>query len=135
MTRIWTLLQMLLINLYSDAIYREALFDRSQGIEVNRVITNNVRYADDTVLIANNTRDLQCDLDREVAKTKFMVVGKQQVGGLVIAWQKEWRRLNILDNYLTRTGPIQKKLKPKLIQPDVTLYEKTNVLCGCVILI
>jgi len=52
-------LESLLFNLYSEAIFQEALEERNVGVKVNGVWVNNIRYADDTVLIADNMEDLR----------------------------------------------------------------------------
>lgn len=41
-----------------DAVFREALEDTDMGVRVNGVWINNVRYADDIVLIPDNIQDL-----------------------------------------------------------------------------
>jgi len=46
-------------NLYSEAIFQEALEERNVGVKVNGVWVNNIRYEDDTVLIADNMEDLR----------------------------------------------------------------------------
>lgn len=52
----------LFINLYTDNIFREAVEDRTWGIIAKGVVIKNVRYADDTVLLATDKEDLQEDL-------------------------------------------------------------------------
>jgi len=76
----------LLFNLYSEGLFREALEDVEIGIKVNRVWVNNIRYADDTMLIADNMQDLQglintvgqhsrlMGLNIHTKKTKFMII-------------------------------------------------------------
>lgn len=76
-----------LFNLYSEVILRK-LEEREEGILVNGVNINNLRYADDTVLIASSKEDLQNLFDVVVKesealglhinakKTKCMVVSK-----------------------------------------------------------
>ena len=76
----------LLFNLYSEAVFREALEEMEIGIKVNGVWVNNIRYADDTMLIADNVQDLQrlvnivgehsraAGLNINTKKTKFMVI-------------------------------------------------------------
>ena len=76
-----------LFNLYSEVILRK-LVDRDEGFLVNGVKINNLRYADDTVLIATSAADLQNLFDVVVAeseglglhvnakKTKCMVISK-----------------------------------------------------------
>lgn len=78
-----------LFNLYSEAIISEALADLDCGIKVNGRIINNLRYADDTVLMASSESDLQRIVDRvnecslksglkmNSKKTKVMVISKQ----------------------------------------------------------
>jgi len=78
-----------LFNLYSEAIFQEALEERNVGVKVNGVWVNNIPYADDTVLIADNMEDLrdvlgtvgQCSknmgLNINTKKTKFMIINRK----------------------------------------------------------
>lgn len=78
----------MLFNLYSEEIFTTALQNAKEGIKVNGKRVNNIRYADDTVLIAESEEDLQNLLDKIVyegetygikvneKKTKIMVVSK-----------------------------------------------------------
>lgn len=78
----------LLFNIYSEQIFADALDEAREGIVVNGEVINNLRYADDTVLLAGSADDLQALLDRVVAKseerglklniskTKAMVISK-----------------------------------------------------------
>ena len=64
----------------------EALEDTEEGIIINGKVINNLRYADDTVLIAGSIEDLQNILNKVVTpsenlglhlnarKTKYMVI-------------------------------------------------------------
>jgi len=45
---------MYLFNLYSEEIISEALEDTEEGIVINRKIISNLRYANDTLLIAGS---------------------------------------------------------------------------------
>ena len=47
-----------LFNLYSEQLIKEAIED-CRGITFNGVNINNIRYADDTVLMAEKVYDLQ----------------------------------------------------------------------------
>lgn len=79
----------LLFNLYSENIFQEALEGQEIGIKVNGIRINNIRYADDTVLIADNMNDLQTLLDMigihsrrmgidiNTKKTKFLIVTRK----------------------------------------------------------
>lgn len=53
----------LLPNFYSENIFQEAIEGQKLGIKVNDTWINNIWYADDTVLIADNNNDLQRLLD------------------------------------------------------------------------
>lgn len=76
----------LLFNLYSEGVFREALEGVEIGLRVNGVWINNIRYADDTMLIADNMQDLQrlvntvgqhsrlMGLNINTKKTKFMII-------------------------------------------------------------
>ena len=56
----------LLFNIYSEATFKEALDETSGGIRVNGVVIYNLRYADDTVILANNPAELQRMIDSVV---------------------------------------------------------------------
>ena len=78
----------LLFNIYSEAIFRESLEDAEMGIKVNGVLINNIRYADDGVLVCDNIVDLQqlvtiigeyskrIGLEINTKKTKFMIISR-----------------------------------------------------------
>lgn len=77
-----------LFNLYSEGIFREAL-EGQQGIKINGQPINNIRYADDTAIIASSLTDLQQLVERvkehseryglnlNISKTKYMLVTKR----------------------------------------------------------
>jgi len=77
-----------LFNLYSETILR-TLQDVDEGVIINGHKINNMRYADDTVLLASSERGLQLLLDKtneaseqlglsiNTKKTKCMVVSKR----------------------------------------------------------
>lgn len=82
------ILSPLLFNIYAEAIFTEALDNMGEGIVVNGHPINNLRYADDTILLASSFNDLQRLLQRvdsvsasyglniNLKKTKVMMVGK-----------------------------------------------------------
>ena len=50
-----------LFNLYSEYIMKNAGLDEAQtGIKIARRNINNVRYADDTTLMAESEEELEC---------------------------------------------------------------------------
>ncbi|KAI8436544.1 hypothetical protein MSG28_010075 [Choristoneura fumiferana] len=79
-----------LFNLYSEAIIVEALEEMDCGVMINGRVINNLRYADDTVLIASTEAELQLMVNRvnecslraglrmNVSKTKVMVITKKE---------------------------------------------------------
>lgn len=87
----------LLFNLYSEAIFDSALKDTDDGIKINGYAVNNLRYADDTVIIADNQEALQRLIDRvsaegerlglkiNIDKTKTMMVGRTPIDRLNIS--------------------------------------------------
>ncbi len=62
----------LLFNIYAEAIFSEALDEASGGIRINGIPINNLRYADDTVILANNQGELQQMMDRVVQHSEAM---------------------------------------------------------------
>lgn len=77
-----------LFNLYSERIFVEALDGVEMGIKCNGRYINNIRYADDTVILANSMDELKQLLDllnnkvkhynlkMNIDKTKLMVISK-----------------------------------------------------------
>lgn len=82
------ILSPILFNLYSKSIMNKALDDQSKGIKINGITINNLRYADDTVLLAETLEDLQAIINKIVEvseeyeltlntnKTKYMLITK-----------------------------------------------------------
>lgn len=82
------ILSPMLFNLYVENIFLEALENVEAGIKINGIILNNLRYADDTVIMASSAEELQLILDRindvgkrngliiNIKKTKFMIVSR-----------------------------------------------------------
>lgn len=82
------ILSPLLFNLYSEAIFRESLDENIGGVVINGRRITNLRYADDTVIMATNATELQMMVDRlvenseeyglilNISKTKVMDLSK-----------------------------------------------------------
>lgn len=80
----------LLFNLYADRIFKRALDGLDLGIKIGGVRISTIKYADDTVVMAESVGDLQLLLDRikqegdglglniNISKTKFMVISRQE---------------------------------------------------------
>lgn len=88
------ILSPLIFNLYSEAIFQEALEHIEAGILLNGELINNFRYADDTVIFASTAHGLQL-LMNQVAetsrkyglevnpnKTKVMIISKENITGV-----------------------------------------------------
>lgn len=87
------ILSPLIFNLYSERIFNEALDGMNKGILINGLRLNNIRYADDTIVFADNLEDLQALVDKithhssqyglevNVNKTKLMIISKQKITG------------------------------------------------------
>lgn len=80
----------ILFNVYSELIFTNALSHSSTGVKINGQRVNNVRSADDTVLMTDSDHSLQILLDRinescekmgmkiNIAKTKVMKISKNK---------------------------------------------------------
>lgn len=85
------ILSPMLFNLYVERAFTESLLDSPIGIKINGIPINNIRYADDTVILADNANDLQILLNQvteaskslglkiNIGKTKFMVVSRNNI--------------------------------------------------------
>ena len=74
--------------MYSENLFRKALDESEDGIVVNGQLINNIRYADDTVLLADSAEGLRRIIDSVVEacneyglkinykKTKVMIINK-----------------------------------------------------------
>ena len=84
------ILSPILFNVFSENIFEIALKNETHGIKINGETVNNIRYADDTVLIADTDIGLQHIIDQlnntckqhgmkiNIKKTKTMVISKNQ---------------------------------------------------------
>jgi len=62
-----------LFNLYPEEIFPKVLENEEGGRRVNGIRLNNLRYADDTVILAENMSDLQNMLDEASHLVENMV--------------------------------------------------------------
>lgn len=75
----------------TEAIFNEVLHDVSERKRMNGELINNIRYADDTTIIASSSEDLQSLLQRvsivyekfglklNVSKTKWLFISKNRI--------------------------------------------------------
>jgi Reverse transcriptase (RNA-dependent DNA polymerase). len=78
----------LLFNDYSESIFQKSLEHANEGIKINGKPLSNIRYADDTAVLADSAEDLQLLLNRlmreendlgmkiNTTKTKVMVISR-----------------------------------------------------------
>ena len=96
-----------LFNLYEKYIMQNARLEDSQaGIKIARRNTNNLRYADDTILMAQSEEELKsflmsvkvksekAGLKLSIRKTKIMVSGP------ITSWQIEGERVAAVTDFL-----------------------------------
>ncbi|GFS05853.1 endonuclease-reverse transcriptase [Elysia marginata] len=85
-----------LFNLYGEYLLQEAISEK-RGILINGVNINNIRHADDTVILAESEEQLQAMLDRIVAKCK-------EYGMEINAKKTKTMHIGMDSNALTITG-------------------------------
>ena len=96
-----------LFNLYAEHIMRNARLDELQaGIKIGERNISNLRYADDTTLMAESEEELKCLLMRlkeerertslklNIKKTKIMASGP------ITSWQKEGEKVEVVTDFL-----------------------------------
>ena len=95
-----------LFNLYEDYIIRNAGLDEAQaGIKITRRNINNLRYADDTTLMAESKEEIKSllmkvkeesekvGLKLNIQKTKFMASGP------ITSWQIDGETMETVTDY------------------------------------
>ena len=96
-----------LFNLYEDYIIRNAGLDEAQaGIKITRRNINNLRYADDTTLMAESKEEIKSllmkvkeesekvGLNLNIQKTKFMASGP------ITSWQIDGETMETMTNFI-----------------------------------
>lgn len=135
-----------LFNLYSEEIIQEALTEEMAGIKVNGRPINNLRFADDTVLIAECLEDLQRMIDQVVKsseengltlnekKTKLMVISKiqQHPGNLTIHGEviEKVEKYKYLGTIINESNDYTEEIKSRIAQSRNTFNKMRNVLCS-----
>ena len=140
------ILSPLLFNLYSESIFQEAVEYLEVGIKVNGKPINNIRYADDTVLLAGNEKDLQCLVDRvssisqshglkiNINKTKFMIISKQNIENIRIQVEDQnierVRRFKYLGCWLNDKWDPDEEIKHRIEIARNTFFKMKTLLCN-----
>ena len=90
-----------LFDIYSKKIFQEALKGSSEGIKINVETINNIRYADNTVILASSLEDLQTFLEKlnatsikyrlnlNTLKKKYMTISKNALPPMVLTLDQE----------------------------------------------
>ena len=90
-----------LFNIYSKKIFQETLDGSPEGIKINGETINNIRYADDIVILASSLEDLQTLLKKinatsvkygpnlNTSKTKYMTISKNALPPMVLTLDRE----------------------------------------------
>ena len=117
-----------LFNLYADYIMRNAGLDEAQaGIKIARRNINNLRYADDTTLMAGNEEELKSllmkvkeesekvGLKLNIQKTKTMASGP------ITSWEIDGETVGIISDFMfcgsktTADGDCSHEIKRRLL--------------------
>lgn len=140
------ILSPLLFNAYSEEIIQEALVNETVGIRVNGVLINNIRYADDTVIIADKLDDLQRVMNRilrhsgeyglslNIRKTKFMKISKNNntneilmVGGQQIERVKKYTYLGTI---ITENNDYTTEIRVRIEKARANFVKMKKILCS-----
>ena len=122
------ILSPLLFNLYTELIFRD--FEKLRGVCIGGRNVNNLRYADDTALLADNSQNLQKLMDAakagseekglsmNVRKTKTMVVSKNEnVTTSILVENETLEQLDIfkyLGQLITPDGKNEKEIRARI---------------------
>ncbi|CAH2096300.1 unnamed protein product [Euphydryas editha] len=135
----------ILFNCCSEVIVKEALEDVEHGVVINGQFMNNIRYADDTVLIASTEEGL-CEivnrvslhskkfgLNMNVSKTKVMVISHSQkilaniqVDGITLENVDKYRYLG---SWLTDTWESDTEIRARIEVARASFTNMQKVLC------
>lgn len=144
------ILSPLLFNLYSDTIFNETLEDEEGGIVINGEVLNNIRYADDTVLLASNPIDIQRLLNKlndrcneyglkiNLKKTKLMVITKATnmhlqnninltIASTTIEIVKSYKYLG---TWIEQTGDQTKEIRARIEIARATFIKMKKLFCS-----
>ena len=126
------ILSPLLFNIYAENIMREALEDWDGGISIGGRMITNLRYADDTTLIAETKNDLIAIIERvklacekagiylNVGKTKVMMTEDQ--GEMVV----DGKHIEVVSHFIflgsliTKDGFCEKEIRRRLAMGGLT---------------
>ena len=124
-----------LFNLYAEYIIRNARLDEAEaGIKIARRSINNLRYADDTTLMAESEEELKSLLmkvkeEREKVGLKFSIQKtKIMASGPITSWQIDGKTVEIVADFIFWGGGPPKSLQmvtaPMKLKDACSLEEK-----------
>ncbi|KAI5746880.1 hypothetical protein M8J77_008501 [Diaphorina citri] len=136
----------LLFNIYSEKIMAKALEHETGGIKINGIAINNLRYADDTVLLAENTEDLQRMLNNVIQasqergltlntkKTKYMVITKTNVPDVPLYAGgdrlEKVNSYNYLGTYVNSSADHYAEIKIRIEKARTSFVNMKRILCS-----
>ncbi|VEN53317.1 unnamed protein product, partial [Callosobruchus maculatus] len=134
-----------LFNVYSECLFNEALENCTDGIKINGVNISNIRYADDTAIIADSDIGLQrlinkvneaCreyGMDMNIKKTKVMTITRSQNVPLPIFVNGEMLsrvdRFRYLGAWINTTLDQDLEIKSRIEQARSNFMKLRNILC------
>lgn len=136
------ILSPLLFNIYAEEVFREAINEQKGGININGLVINNLRYADDTVILASNQSELQTLLDAvvthseemglslNVAKTKMMVISKKHVDSVLKVHDasiEQVANFRYLGTVLNETCDGRREIRARIEQARNTFLNMKNL--------
>lgn len=71
------ILSALLFTPYTEEIFKETPGELREGLVVNGIVINNIRFADNSALFAGSAEDLQTLIDRAVTTSKKYGLGQK----------------------------------------------------------
>ena len=131
------ILSPILFNLYSEFLIREAI-EEEKGVKVNGININNIRFADDTALVAEEEKDLQKLINKitetcrqygmalNVKKTKIMVIDKKNsiASNIYAEGEKleQVKKYKYLGSWITENGKCLEEVKNRIGQAKTEFW-------------
>jgi hypothetical protein len=132
-----------LFNIYTEVIFKH--IKGKPGVKINGRIINNLRYADDTVLMAESEQELQelvdevyyksnqYGLDMNIQKTKAMIIGKTldkpaikiQINGRILEQVKSYVYLG---HTITEDGKCDMEIRKRIGMAKSTFINMKSIL-------
>lgn len=134
-----------LFNLYSEAIFKKAFENVEDGIKINGVKISSIRYADDTIIIADSDLGLQRLIDKlntiitefdmkiNTTKTKIMRISRSQNVTLPITANglrlEQVNKIQYLGCWINNKLDPEQEIKCRIEQARTTFLRLRGLLC------